>query len=63
MVAAIQAIGEKEGLKERITFYQAIPADTMYQYEYKNLGFEVTEIFKSFNIALSRIQDYGRIDN
>ena len=49
MVAAIQAIGEKEGLKERITFYQAIPADTMYQYEYKNLGFEVTEIFKSFN--------------
>lgn len=63
MVAAIQAIGEKEGLKERITFYQAIPADTMYQYEYKNLGFEITEIFKSFNIALSRIQDYGRIDN
>lgn len=63
MVAAIQAIGEKEGLKERITFYQAIPADTMYQYEYKNLGFEVTEIFKSFNIALSRIKDYGRIDN
>jgi predicted ATPase len=63
MVAAIQAIGEKEGLKERITFYQAIPTDTMYQYEYKNLGFEVTEIFKSFNIALSRIQDYGRIDN
>lgn len=63
MVAAIQAIGEKEGLKERITFYQAIPTDTMYKYEYKNLGFEITEIFKSFNIALSRIQDYGRIDN
>lgn len=63
MVAAIQSIGEKEGLKERITFYQAIQTDTKYQYEYKNLGFEVAEIFKSFNIALSRIKDYGRIDN
>ena len=63
MVAAIQSIGEKEGIKERITFYQAIQTDTKYQYEYKNLGFEVAEIFKSFNIALSRIKDYGRIDN
>lgn len=63
MVAAIQSIGEKEGLKEKITFYQAIQTDTKYQYEYKNLGFEVAEIFKSFNIALSRIKDYGRIDN
>ena len=32
-----------------------------YEYDYKNLGFEVAEIFQSFNIALSRIQDYGTI--
>lgn len=63
MVAAIQAIGEKEGLRDNITFYQATKRENSYEYEYKNLGFEVTDIFKSFNIALSRIQDYGRIDN
>jgi predicted ATPase len=61
MVAAIQSIGAKEGIKERITFYQANKADNNYEYDYKNLGFEVTEIFQSFNIALSRIQDYGTI--
>lgn len=63
MVAAIQSIGDKEGIKEMITFYQAYQSGNPYQYEYKNLGFEVTEIFKSFNIAISRIQDYGRTDN
>ena len=63
MVAAIQSIGGKEGIKDLISFYQAYPTKTQYEYEYKNLGFEVTEIFKSFNIAISRIQDYGKSDN
>ncbi len=63
MVAAIQSIGDKEGIKEMITFYQAYQSENPYQYEYKNLGFEITEIFKSFNIAISRIQDYGSADN
>ena len=63
MVAAIQSIGDKEGIKEMITFYQAYQTTNPYEYEYKNLGFEVTEIFKSFNIAISRIQDYGSADN
>ena len=63
MVAAIQSIGEKESIKELISFYQAYPSQNPYEYEYKNLGFEVTEIFKSFNIAISRIQDYGKSDN
>ena len=63
MVAAIQSIGEKEGLKDSITFYQAYPVeDNKYEYAYRSLGSEITEIFKSFNIALSRIKDYGTID-
>lgn len=64
MVAAIQSIGKKEGLDEAITFYQAQSSkDHPFEYEYKNLGLEITEIFKSFNIAISRIQDYGKSDN
>ena len=64
MVAAIQSIGKKEGLDEAITFYQAQSSkEHPFEYEYKNLGLEITEIFKSFNIAISRIQDYGRTDN
>lgn len=61
MVAAIQSIGEKEGLKDAITFYQAYPTEeNKFEYKYKNLGFEISEIFQSFNIALSRIKDYGK---
>ena len=64
MVAAIQSIGMKEGLADAITFYQAhSSAEHPFEYDYKNLGLEITEIFQSFNIALSRIQDYGTIDN
>ena len=52
MVSAIQSIARKEGVLQNTCFYQAERAseDSM-QYVYKN--------FKSFNIAISRIQDYG----
>ena len=63
MVAAIQSIGKKEGIDNAITFYQAYSSKDPYEYEYKNLGLEITEIFKSFNIALSRIEDYGTANN
>ena len=64
MVSAIQSIGRKEGLGAAITFYQAQPSlNNPFEYVYKNLGIEITEIFKSFNIALSRIQDYGTVVN
>lgn len=64
MVAAIQSIGKKEGLDDAITFYQAQSSkEHPFEYEYKNLGLEITEIFRSFNIAISRIQDYGKSNN
>lgn len=60
MVSAIQSIARKEGVLGNTCFYQAerVSEDSM-QYVYKNLGSDISEIFKSFNIAISRIQDYG----
>ena len=60
MVSAIQSIARKEDVLGNTCFYQAERAseDSM-QYVYKNLGDDISEIFKSFNIAISRIQDYG----
>lgn len=59
MVAAIQSIARKEGVLEDTHFYQAYREKGTLQYRYKDLGGEVQEIFESFNIAISRIQDYG----
>lgn len=60
MVSAIQSIACRESVLENTCFYQAerAPENSM-QYVYKNLGNDISEIFKSFNIAISRIQDYG----
>lgn len=60
MVSAIQSIARKEGVLEDTCFYQAEKdSEGSMQYVYKNLGSEIGDIFKSFNIAISRIQDYG----
>lgn len=69
MVAAIQAVAIKEKLKPSTHFY--IANDLSYfdkekkevvlnpQYEFKDLGIEIGDIFNSFNIALERIDQYG----
>lgn len=60
MVSAIQSIARKEGVLENTCFYQAEKeSEGSMRYVYKNLGSEIGDIFKSFNIAISRIQDYG----
>lgn len=59
MVAAIQSIAHKEGVLDNTCFYQANRSENSLQYTYKNLGSDIKEIFESFNIAISRIQDYG----
>lgn len=63
MVAALQKVSEKEGLIDKTHFYQAYPEEGSYQYEYRDLGGSISEIFRSFNIATSRIQDYGEQSN
>ena len=59
MVAAIQSIAHKEDIIENTCFYQATRSENSLQYTYQNLGSDIKEIFESFNIAISRIQDYG----
>lgn len=59
MVAAIQKVSQVEDMIDFTHFYQAYHQDEGYQYVYRDLGGTVNEIFRSFNIATSRIQDYG----
>ena len=63
MVAALQKVAEIEGLIDNTHFYQAYPQEGGYQFEYRDLGGSISEIFRSFNIATSRIQDYGEPSN
>jgi len=59
MVAAIQAISEKENRTDVTRFYIAEPSETPYTYAYRDLGNSIEDIFKSFNIAYERIEQYG----
>lgn len=59
MVAAIQSIASKEKVLENTVFYLAEKHKDTIQYDFRNLGHEIDEIFISFNIAISRIQEYG----
>lgn len=58
MVAAIHRITQKEGLIDKTHFYQTFAQEGSFKYVYKDLGGSIAEIFESFNIALSRIQNY-----
>ena len=59
MVAAVQSIAAKEKVLENTTFYLAERHKNTAQYDYRDLGHEIDEIFTSFNIAISRMQEYG----
>jgi len=59
MVAAIQAISRKEDLADITRFYIAEQSETPYTYSYRDLGNSIEDIFKSFNIAYERIEQYG----
>lgn len=59
MVAAISAIARKEGVADTTHFYVAESSDKDYTYTYRDLGDDIEPIFKSFNIAYERIDQYG----
>lgn len=61
MVAALKAIAEREGVTDKTHFYIARATEQQSGYTYKNLGTDISEIFTSFNIALSRIESYGTV--
>lgn len=58
MIAAIHSISMREGLEGDTRFYQALPVSND-RYNFKDLGTGIEGIFESFNIALSRIKEYG----
>ena len=63
MVSALRAIAAKESVLADTQFYLAYKSEeNEHQYCYENLGSQITEIFKSFNIALDRIGAYGTHD-
>lgn len=59
MVAALKSISEAEEIDDKISFYQATLDEYTQRYSYQYLGDDIERIFESFNIALSRIKDYG----
>ena len=60
MVAAIQAIAQKEGVRESTKFYLAERSKSnSFKFDYKDLGFEISEIFASFNKSMVGIVKYG----
>lgn len=59
-VSAIRHIAEKEKMLDAVNFYLAQCEEGMYQYTYRHLGNDIEPIFKSFNLALDRIEEHGR---
>lgn len=64
MVAALQSIGEKEELGEKLNFYIAKRSEeNKHQFDFISTGTDIERIFDSFNIALDRIEEYGRTND
>ena len=60
MVAAIRAISSRQKILDRVHFYLAEKeSENSFMYCFRDLGTSIEPIFESFNIALSRIQQYG----
>lgn len=59
MISALKYISEKEGVEKTLNFYIAEDLDKTFSYSYRSLGNEIDDIFKSFNIAIDRINLYG----
>lgn len=60
MVAAIRAIAKRHKVADKVHFYLTErDKNDEFRYVFHDLGDSVEPIFESFNIALSRIQQYG----
>lgn len=62
MVMAIQAIAKKENVLDNTHFYMAKEAENRFTYEYEDLGQDVEGVFRSFNVAYQKIEQYGSAD-
>lgn len=59
MVAAIQSISLKEDVIDKTVFYLAQRGKDEPRFVFSDKGTDISDIFTSFNIALSRIEQYG----
>ena len=59
MIAAIQAIALKEGVIKDTVFYLTHREKDDLRYAFVDKGSDISDIFTSFNIAISRIEMYG----
>ena len=59
MIGAIKYIAEKEKVDDNLNFYIAEDKEKKLKYTYRSLGTDIEDIFKSFNIAIDRINLYG----
>jgi len=58
-ISAIRYISEKEGNLDKVNFYLAEKEGDTFTYNYRHLLHNIDPIFKSFNIAISKIEEYG----
>lgn len=63
LVSALRYIAEKEGILDKLSYYQAQQdKDDAYSYTYNSLGTDIEPIFGSFNKSIELIDKYGGYD-
>ncbi|GAB4206552.1 MAG: AAA family ATPase [Bacteroidia bacterium] len=63
MISAIKYISEKEGNSKNLRYYLAEKSkENEYLYKYIDLNTNIEKIFESFNVALERIDLYGKTE-
>lgn len=60
MISALKYIANEEMAEDGLNYYLAKRYRKTYTYNYKKLGTDIEEIFTSFNVALDRIEQYGK---
>lgn len=59
MVQALRYIPNKEGIGERVNFYLAEYNSETHLFDYQDLNGKIGEIFKSFNVSMDKLEQYG----
>ena len=58
MVQSLKYIPKKEGIEDKVNFYLAKQVSNL-QFDFKDLGDNISEIFDSFNISYEKLEQYG----
>lgn len=61
MISALETISRRHELEDVTRFYQAKQGADL-KYTFKDFGMNISGIFESFNVAFSKMQDYGAVD-